>query len=100
MVSPHLFLEKYLMLIQERYTPLPVGVNATVIINNQSIGGFLCQTAGTITIAAPATAESPAVAVLTAFPVLAGVYYPTPFFLSKSGGTFTTAGGASGTLAV
>ncbi len=88
------------MVIQERYAPLPVGVNATVIINNQSVGGFLCQTAGTVTLAAPATSGSPAIAILTAFPVLAGVYYPMPFFLSKDGGTFTTAGGASGTLAL
>lgn len=88
------------MVIQERYVPLVVGVNATVAINNQSVAGFLCQTAGTVTLTALSSAESPTITILSAFPVTAGVYYPMPFFLSKTGGTFTTAGGASGTLAV
>ena len=88
------------MVIQERYAPLVVGVNSTVTINNQAIGGFVCQTSGTGTLIALATAESPALTILTAFPVTAGVYYPFPWFLGISGGTFTTAGGASGTLAL
>jgi len=88
------------MVIQERYAPLVVGVNATVTLNNQSVAGFLCQTAGTITLTAASTAENPTITILSAFPVTAGVYYPIPFFLSKNGGTFTTAGGASGTLAL
>lgn len=88
------------MVIQERYVPLVVGVNATATINNQSVAGFLCQTAGTITLTAAIDDVKPAFNVLTAFPVLAGLYYPMPLFLSKNGGTFTTAGGASGTLLI
>lgn len=86
------------MVIQERYAPLVVGVNATVTINNQSVGGFVCQTTGTITLVAAEVDGKPSLTILSAFPVTAGVYYPLPFFLGKNGGTFTTAGGASGTL--
>jgi hypothetical protein len=88
------------MVIQERYAPLVVGVNATVTINNQAVAGFVCQTAGTVTLTSAAVDGAPAVTILSAFPVTAGVYYPLPFFLGKNGGTFTTAGGASGTLAL
>lgn len=88
------------MVIQERYIPLVVGVNATVNINNQSVAGFVCQTAGTVTLTTLASEGVAAFNILTAFPVVAGTYYPLPFFIGKNGGTFTTAGGASGTLAV
>ena len=83
------------MIIKERYQPQPVGVNATVAISGESIGGFLCLTAGTVTLTSNQNG-----AVITALPVTAGVYVPLPFYLGVAGGTFTTAGGASGTLAV
>lgn len=83
-------------LIIERYNPRVVGVNTAFPVLNQSIGGFLCQTTGTITI----TGQTGG-AILTAFPVTAGVYYPLPMYLGGSdGAVFTTASGASGTLLV
>jgi len=79
--------------IKERYRPLPIAVNTAVPFTSQQIGGFLCQTAGTVSL----TTVSGTV-ILNAFPVLAGVYYPMPFYVHTQGGTFTTAGGASGVL--
>ena len=87
------------MVIQERYVPLVLGVNASAIpINNQSVAGFICQTSGTLTLTAAAGDVLPSFNVLTAFPVTAGLYYPMPVFLCKNGGSVTLAGGASGTL--
>lgn len=83
------------MIIKERYQPEPVGVNATETISGESIGGFLCLTAGTITITSNTMGN-----VITALPVTAGVYVPLPFYIGVAGGTITTAGGASGTLAI
>ncbi len=83
------------MIIKERYTPQTVAVNSTVTIGGDSIGGFLCLTAGTVTLTSNTTGN-----VITALPVTAGVYVPMPFLLGVAGGTFTTAGGASGTLAL
>lgn len=84
--------------IQERYSPLVVGVNATVPIYSSSIGGFLAITAGTITVTALRSTGS--VTIVNALPVAAGVYYPMPFKLSENGGSIVAAGGASGTAAV
>lgn len=86
------------MLIQERYQPVVIGVNATHRFPQgaQNIGGFLAITAGTVTVV-----DMAGVTIINAFPVSAGVYYPMPFSLGNgSSGTFTTAGGASGTLGV
>lgn len=84
------------MNVKERYRPIPVAVNSSVRVSTQSIGGFLATTAGTITITNDA-----GINLLTAHPVSAGVYLPLPIFLTtQTGGTFTTAGGASGTLLV
>lgn len=83
------------MIVQERYQPAIVGVNSTYVINGQNLGGFLAVTAGTITVT---TANG--TAVLSAFPVSAGVYYPLPFFMGQTGSTLVTAGGASGTVLV
>ena len=85
------------MLVQERYTPVVVGVNTTVQYNSQQIGGFITVTAGTINIV-----DNNGTTVLSAMPVTAGVYYPLPMYLrnGSQNGTFTTAGGASGTLLV
>lgn len=81
-------------IIQERYSPTVIGVNATVPLNATDIGGFAAVTAGTITIV-----NNRGATVLNAFPVSAGVYYPLPMMLEIGTiATFTTAGGASGTI--
>lgn len=87
------------MVITERYSPLFVGVNTARESQSDHMGGFLCQTTGTLTVEVADLAGA-FVAILTAFPVTAGVYYPMPFYLSARGARFTTAGGASGLVAV
>lgn len=79
--------------VRERYPAKVVGVDTTTAILNQSIGGFLCKTAGTITVTNSRTDT-----VVDAIPVLAGVYYPLPIFVGFPNATFITAGGASGSL--
>ena len=88
------------MKYQERYQPVLVGVNGTFKIESNSIGGFLCKTAGTISVSDFNELTGATVLVIDAHPVTAGVYYPLPFYLGSSGGTFTAAGGASGTLGI
>jgi hypothetical protein len=80
--------------VQERYTPIVVGVDSTITLHANNIGGFLAKTAGTVTVTAP-----DGTVIVNAVPVAAGGYTPLPFYLGRSGGTFTTAGGASGTVA-
>lgn len=85
------------MLIEERYKPVVIGANTTYKLPDgvQAIAGFLCVTAGTITVV-----NQKGVAVVNGLPVTAGIYYPMPFYLENgSGGSVTTSGGASGTLA-
>lgn len=88
------------MVIQERYSAVPVAANTTVPIYSQSIGGFLCTTSGTITLVANKTEERVQTTLINAMAVSAGVYYPLPFYIGKNGGTFTTAGGAIGLLGI
>lgn len=76
-----------------RHHAAPVGVNATVTLNGVGIGGFASITAGTITIT-----RIDGFVVLNAFPVAAGQWYFLPF-ITGHGAQFTTAGGASGTVA-
>lgn len=80
---------------QLRHGALPVGVNSTVRLTGNSIGGFLCVVSGTVTVVNGAGAT-----IVAAFPVTAGNWYWMPFLVGPNGGTFTTAGGASGTVAV
>lgn len=84
--------------IRERFTPVVVPADSTVNITSESVGGFLCQVAGTITLVSNTNDGQPARTLLSAFPVTAGLYYPLPFFIGYNGGTFTTAGGAAGLL--
>ena len=80
----------------QRYTAYLMGVNASLKVTRQSIGGFLAKTAGTITVV-----NDKGATIVDAIPVAAGLYYPLPFLLqSETGGTVTLAGGASGTLGV
>lgn len=81
------------MVFKERYTATPVAANATVDITGSQTGGFLAITAGTITLT-----DANGVVEVNAFPVAAGQYVPLPILLNTMGGTFTAAGGASGTL--
>ncbi len=81
------------MMIEEAHSAHPMAINATYSITGDKVYGFLCVTAGTITITRLNGTDA-----LTAFPVSAGVYYPLPIYLGQPGGTATLAGGASGTL--
>lgn len=82
------------MNIRERYPAKAVGANSTTTILGQSIGGFICVTAGTITVK-----NSRGTTVLDTMPVSAGVFYPLPIYVgSDPTGQFITAGGASGSL--
>ena len=79
--------------VKERYTPYPIAVNGTLVLGGQSIGGFICSVAGTITI------TSAGVTLLDTHPVSAGAYLPLPLYLRAPGGaTITLAGGARGTI--
>lgn len=86
------------MVIQERYSPVPVAANSTVIIYGNSIGCFVCTTAGTLTVVSNAYDGKAQSTIINALAVSAGVVYPLPFFLGSNGGTVTTAGGAVGTI--
>jgi hypothetical protein len=87
------------MYVQERYTPVPVAANTSVEIGGQGLGGFLCSVSGTITIVRN-NGGGNTTTLMSAMPVIAGAYYPLPFFLGSFGGTFTTAGGAVGLIGV
>jgi len=85
-----------------RYTPVPVGVNATVTSKTaNAVGGFLALTSGTITLSNNnvVQAVSEPLTIVTAFPVVAGTWYTLPF-ITQGGYTLVAAGGASGVLAV
>ncbi len=77
---------------QESYTPTVLPVTTSSIISCARVAGFLCTTAGTLTITPNGKSAWPALA------VTAGVYYPLPFQLSDGikNHTFATAGGAGG----
>jgi hypothetical protein len=84
-------------IIQERYNPVPLGVAATYTLPQGSptgVAGFLCVTAGTITIT-----RADGVVVVNAFPMTAGTYVPLPFYVG-SGSIIALGAGASGTLGV
>jgi len=82
--------------VRERYRPQPIALNATYQVKGGQIGGFLCKTAGTLTMT-----DSDGNILVDAQPVSAGAYVPLPFmFPTSAGGTITLAGGASGTLAI
>lgn len=94
---------------QARYKPVIVPTAGTVNFTGNGIGGFLCITAGTITInrlvsaddaqgpTQPAGTYQP---VIVAFPVTAGQYVTLPFFIATAGGQIVAGAGCSGVLAV
>ena len=59
-----------------------------------AIGGFLCVTAGTLTLT-----KADGTVLINAFPLTAGTYVPMPFHCGP-GATVTLGTGCSGTLAV
>lgn len=84
------------MSFQERYKPVPIGVNATIPITADQPGmcGFACITSGTLTVV-----NNYGTTIINAIPVTAGTYLPLPFALETGQkGSVTTAGGASGTI--
>lgn len=90
------------MVVSERYSPVVVGVNATVSSSNiASLAGFLCVTAGSISLSS--LGEGPILnngqTLFTSLPVVAGVYYPIPFRVN-GGYSLVASGGASGVLGV
>lgn len=90
------------MIVQERYSPVVVGVNSTVSsYDGVSVAGFLAVTAGTISLSNQSVLAGVSVSqtLFAGMPVVAGCYYPIPF-RTQGGYVFTTAGGASGVLGV
>lgn len=87
------------MHVQERYTPKVIAANSINTISPSNIGGFLCTVSGTITLVSNGQDGADDTTFFTAMAVTAGNYYPMPFYIGKSGGVFTTAGGAAGVLA-
>lgn len=88
------------MVVQERYSPIPIGANTTVEISGNAIGLFVCTTSGTLTVVSNAYDGKATTTIVTALAVTAGQVYPLPFFLGSNGGSVTTAGGAVGTIGV
>lgn len=87
------------MAVQERYNALVLGVNGTANVTSTGVAGFLCVTAGTLTLTRTNDVGT-VITIVSALPVSAGVYVPIPFLIGSKGGTVTLAGGASGALAV
>lgn len=85
--------------VKERYAPHPVSADGSLTVRGDSIGGFLCITAGTITVIRN-NDDGTTTTIVAALPVSAGVYYPIPFYLGKNGGSVTLAGGASGVVGI
>lgn len=73
-----------------RYTPLLVGADATVQINSDTVGGFLCTTTGTITIVRN-NDDGTTTTIVSALAVTAGAWVAIPFYLGKNGGSITSA---------
>lgn len=83
------------MIVKERYNPRVMAANSSATLAGPSIGGFICTVSGALTIV-----DNVGNALVTAFPVTAGVFHPLPIFIGNSGGTITLSGGAAGTLVV
>ena len=79
--------------VQERYTPVVIGVNGTARVGT-FIAGFLALTAGTLTVTAGGAT------LINAVPVVAGQFTRMPFITGDPAATVTLAGGASGVMAV
>lgn len=80
------------MNFKEKYSPRPMGVNATTVVEGVELGHFIATTAGTITVV------NGGITYLNAHPVAAGSFLPLVMGFSQPGTTVTLAGGASGCL--
>lgn len=86
------------MVIQERYHGVAMAANTTLNLTGSGIGGFVCVTAGTLTVQV-VNAAGATVTLINAFPVSAGQVYGIPLFTGTMGSaSVVLAGGASGTL--
>jgi hypothetical protein len=83
------------MIVKERYSPNIMAANATFKLAGPSVGGFICTVSGTLSIT-----DNNSNAILSSFPVTAGVFHPIPIFIGNNGGVITLSGGAAGTLLV
>lgn len=84
------------MNVKEAYTPYPVAANGTVVIEGPQMGGFLCTAAGTVNVI-----NTAGVTLVSALPVVAGIYYPMPLrFGGQGGGRLVCSAGAAGTVFV
>lgn len=83
------------MVVQERYTPRIMSADSSLTLNGPSVAGFICTASGSVSIT-----DDQGVAIVTAFPVTAGVFHPLPLFIGEHGGVITLSGGAVGTLLV
>ena len=81
------------MIASERYHPHSFAVNESRIMTGSGLGGFICVTAGSISVISRL-----GTAILTSFPVAAGTVYGLPMYLGVNGFTVTLAGGASGVV--
>jgi hypothetical protein len=77
-----------------RYAPVQAPANSTTSVTSDSIGGFLCVTAGTLTVT-----RHDGTVVINALPVVAGTWVDIPFYMGVNQYSVTTAGGASGIVA-
>jgi hypothetical protein len=84
---------------KERYSPIVIGVDGSTPVRGNAVGGFLPKTAGNITLT-----NLVGTVIVDAIPCTPGAYIPLPYLIQNpqggTGGTFTCAGGASGTLGV
>lgn len=79
--------------IKEHYAAKPIAANGT-LKTGVTISGFLCTTAGTITIT-----DADGTELVAATAVSAGIWTRIPLLTNTSAGaTVTLGGGASGTL--
>lgn len=88
------------MNVRERYNAIPMGANATQVVQGTHIAGFLCTVAGTLTVTGTAADGTTAVTFVNALPVAAGQYVKIPLEVTVAPLTVTLAGGAAGTLFV
>jgi len=82
-------------IIQERYTPVLMAANSTRTVSKQSIGGFICKTAGAITVK-----DYSGNNLVDAVAVTVGSFLPIPIYLGPNGGSVVLSGGAAGTLCI
>jgi hypothetical protein len=81
----------------EAFTPVRLTISGQVKSGAGTLGGFLCTTTGTVTLYDGTDATG--TAMVSSFPVTAGVFHPAPFSFG-TGLYATLGGGAAGTFGV